>query len=148
MNLTKRIRYSPHPPEQYVRTVNTIQVGPGTLAHLAGNLAAWNLYWLSCPGLETFTELQPTHAVSWGMDPVIPEAVRTAHEWAGNIRVADLVVHLPPRLFIAEMRRRPHKSLALARHFSRLDWMEVMECRARLYIEQPDLAYPRGYLLH
>lgn len=50
--MVMRLRYSPYPPEQYTAKYLGATFGYGAHPPLAGNLAAWNLFWLSHPPLD------------------------------------------------------------------------------------------------
>lgn len=124
------LRWSPHPIEAYVRTIEGKLLGPGANPALVTNLAAWNIYWLTFPHLEQHTDLEGGQSAICP-DALAEPAIRTAAQYAGAARVGDLSLHMTPDAFVTEIGRREIAHLPIVHLFGRELWLASM--RARIY---------------
>lgn len=140
-----RLRYSPFPLEAYVRTDGKFRIGPGSDARLLCNPAAWNIYWLSYPGLEEATDLEGVREPIYSdIDPLVGPAIETASQRVKGTTVGELATLLPALTFVQLLGQRRISHLALARLFTCQRWLDVMEQRASLspVAMTPGLSFP------
>ena len=133
-----RIRYSPHPIQTYVRSVDKFAVGPGCDPRLTENLAAWNIYWLSYPNLEAATDLHTVgEPIYRELDPLAGAAVETASQNIRGCKISELATLLPALTLIELLTKERGWRLALSDFFGRELWLDVMDSRARAFSSRP-----------
>ncbi len=148
--IESRIRFSPRELQEYVQTVDGLTIGPATYATLRESLAAWNIYWLSFPHLESYCRWRASELMLYeGMDPLLGPALQTAAQSVGDVLVTDLATYLSPKEFVIELRRRGTSHLELAKVFGGGMWLEIMESRIELAMTtRANFAPRRPELLH
>lgn len=123
--------YSPRPPEAYSRRCGEVGlVGVGI--ELSGEecRAAWNLYYLSDPAVDSFL-------TGWGSGPsldieMLRACMRAQHQKLGGEIVRDVVLREPAPVFAQLVASRPHKHLAPYR-LGREKWLATITARAGHY---------------
>lgn len=98
--------YSPHRPEAYT------QGGLGVGREFIGRecRAAWNLYWLSDPAVDSF--LRPTGPEGIRLD-VFKAAFLTSAQEAGGRKLAEILVQQSALQAVEFIKSHPHRHLAL-----------------------------------
>ncbi len=98
--------YSPHRPEAYTQ----YDMGVGREFIGLECRAAWNLYWLSDPAVDSF--LTPEGPDGIRLD-VFKAAFLDSKQRVGKHELATLMLHMPASAAVTLIKASPHKHLAL-----------------------------------
>jgi hypothetical protein len=128
-------RYSPRPVGDYAVQGRSGKLGYGMRECVAGDLAVWNLLWLSDPLVDLLLTWPPELADSAPLDsPLLQACIATAGESLGSAAMRDLVTELLPGAFAMRVtsEAKAARKLSLYKLLG-VRWLRGLEVRAAIY---------------
>ncbi len=131
----KEICYSPWPPTDYAVSNGEIKSGYGARAQLTGDLAIWNLLWISGAEVDDMLTWPPEHVMHAPLcTPLSRACMETAEQLLGTEPIRKLVTPLPPVHLGAPRKKKKRLTKPLSLHkLLGAEWFRRVEKRAAEY---------------
>lgn len=133
----RQLRYSPYPPESYTVRLNGVMIGYGIYPMFHQRPDIWNLFWLSCEGLEDLLDWPPDQVEQVPCYSTLIPACEVSADCtlagspAGTL--GEQALTLTPTELVSRILEYPD-NLPLYQRFGD-HWLQVIQERAELYVQ-------------